>query len=242
MWIKWTKKLTAIKKLFAGYLLPVAIFFLHNTVDAQKLITVKGLPGLYYRTIEDLQKQQDSILHFYNFTRYDTIASIGAQSCNWEAAYAAVSDSLFFYLEDIDTTYCNFRQAAMAWQYYGRLKGSPLTCGYAIVTGDEKITGLPPRSCNKVLIINSFHEFTYPAEMLRDITGKLKPGGILYIDEALAQYSGELHPVCKKRLYLENELIEILEANGFVYKNSCRLMYRKTKPARELFAFTLKGQ
>lgn len=214
---------------------------IYNNIDAQKLITVKGQEGLYYSTIDDLKKQQKPELDFYAFSPHDTIASVGAQSGNWEAAYAAVSDSLFFYLEDIDISYCNPQQAALAWQYYSTLKGQPLTSGYKVVTGTERATNLPANSCNKILITNSFHEFSQPAAMLADIAAKLKPGGILYIDEVIARYSGELHVGCKKPLYFETGLINILAKNGFTYKNSITLAVYKKQPSRKLFAFTRTG-
>jgi len=219
-------------------LIAVSTFCICNNIDAQKLIHIKGQKGLFYSNISDLEKQQNAELGFYAFTPHDTIASIGAQSCNWEAAYAAVNDSLFFYLEDIDTAWCNPQQAELAWQYYSALKKQPLTSGYAVVTGTENTTNLPANSCNKILITNSFHEFTQPAAMLADIAGKLKPGGILFIDEVMARYSGELHVGCKKRLYLETELIDILAKNGFAYKNSVTLALYKKQPGRKLFAFT----
>ncbi|HVX50055.1 MAG TPA: hypothetical protein VHB48_07850 [Chitinophagaceae bacterium] len=227
-----------MKKTPTGIYAALVMLLIYNYADAQKLISVKGQYGLYYKSITGIEKQQKNELAFFGFIKGDTIGSIGAQACNREATYAALSDSLFFYLEDIDTTYCNTKQARAAWQYYSLLKGTPLNSGYAIITGDEKTTHLPTASCNKILIINSFHEFTYPAEMLHDISTKLKPGGILFIDEAMARYSGELHPACKKRMYLQQQLISLLAANGFAYKNSLVLAYHKNKPARQVFAFT----
>jgi len=229
-----------MKKIILRFITATLILVIYNTVSAQKLISVKGLHGWYYKTISDIEKQQKPMVDFYRFTTHDTIGSIGAQACNWEAAYAAVSDSLFFYLQDIDSNYCNPAQAAKAWQYYGNLKGGPLNSGYTTVIGDEKTSHLPPASCNKILIINSFHEFTYPAEMLADIATKLKRGGILYIDEALATYSGELHPSCKKRMFLTDELLQLLNDNGFSYQNGVVLAYRHQKSARKLFAFVKK--
>jgi len=219
-----------------------AILCICNAAVAQKLAKLANTGGLYYKTLAQLKNQQSLQLGFYTFTPGDTIASIGAQNCNWEASFAAVSDSLFFYLQDIDSTYCNSRLAARAWQYYSTLTGAPLTSHYAIVTGDEKTTHLPLASCNKILIINSFHEFTYPAEMLADISTRLKPGGILFIDEAMAYHTGELHAGCKKRMYMENELIEILLKTGFTLKNSQPIAFRKNNLSRKIFAFTYAGK
>jgi hypothetical protein len=199
--------------------------------------SIKGHCGLYYKNMETLYKQQGGALQFYHFLPGQTIASIGAQCCHWEAAYAATSDSLDFWLEDIDSGFFNERQTNFAWKYYDSLRGKPMSSNYHLVLGDEKKTNLPDKTFDKILIINSFHEFSYQKEMLADIRSKLKPSGILYIDETLARKYGELHGVCHKRIYLSEELIAILKANGFEYIDALDMKFRKSKPVRKIFAF-----
>lgn len=189
--------------------------------------------------MDDLRKQQEKELAFYHFTRGETVASIGAQCCHWEAAYAAASDSIHIYLEDIDSSWMNARQAGFAWNYYAGLLGHPLPASFQLVLGEEKKTNLPNGIFDKILIINSFHEFTYKKEMLRDIALKLKPGGTLFIDETLALRSGELHGVCHRQMYMDNELIELLRQYGYDYTGGVVLNYHKQKPVRKLFAFKL---
>ena len=108
---------------------------------------------------------------------------------------------------------------------------------YQLILGDDKKTHLPDTLFDKVLIINSFHEFSYQKEMLEDISGKLKPTGILYIDETLALKSGELHHNCGKRIYLDEELVSVLKENGYEYIDGVAMSYRKSKPVRKIFAF-----
>jgi SAM-dependent methyltransferase len=206
-------------------------------LSAQKFKIFKDHWGLYYRSLEDLRKQKSAELFFYNFQPGETVASIGAQCCHWEAAFAAVSDSVQFYLEDIDPEYFNERQASFAWKYYDSIRNKPMTSGWKLVLGDEKKTNLPDGSFDKILIINSFHEFTYKHEMLADIARKLKSGGILCIDETLARRSGELHGVCKKQIYLDDELISVLKQEGWEYVKGVDMKFRKSKPVRKIFAF-----
>lgn len=206
-------------------------------LDAQKLKTFKGHCGMYYTTMDDLVKQKEKELLFYNFKSGQTVGSVGAQCCHWEAAYAAASDGISFYLEDIDSAYFNQRQAEFAWNYYSDLRQKPMTSSYKLVLGTEKTTNLPANTFDKILIINSFHEFTYQKEMLKDIAEKLKPGGILYIDEALARKSGERHGICNKRIYLDSELIDILKQNGYEYVDGIIMNYRHSTPVRKIFAF-----
>ena len=157
--------------------------------------------------------------------------------CNWEASFAALSDSITFYREDIDSTSLNVTQAAFAWRYYSDLRGKPITCKYKIIIGNKESTNLPAQFFDKILIINSFHEFENQKEMLDDIRKKLKSDGILTIDETLAKKSGELHIQCKKKIYTEDEIIAILKENGFTYITGLSMDFRNSKPLRKIFAF-----
>lgn len=223
------------------FLLITVIFPAFTTSSsAQKFKTFKDHCGLYYRSMDDLLRQKEKELAFYHFQPGQTIASVGAQCCHWEAAYAAAADSVQFYLEDIDSTYFNSRQTAFAWNYYNSLRAQPMSSTWQLVLGDEKKTNLPDRLFDKILIINSFHEFSYPKEMLGDIARKLKPDGLLYIDEVLARKAGELHGICKKRIYLDEELISMLKENGYEYVDGIDMKFRKSKPSRKIFAFKKK--
>lgn len=217
----------------------LAILFLLvcQSGNAQKMQMTKGYCGLYYYNMDDLYRQKQVELDFYDFKPGQTVASIGAQCSHWEAAFAATTDSIHFYLEDIDTTYFNNEQTGFAWHYYDSLRGSPMTCTYSLTIGTEKSTGLPDNSFDKILIINSFHEFTYRDEMLADIKTKLKPGGILYIDETVPKKPGQLHGVCKMPMLSHEEMINILSRNGFKYINGIELQFRKKWPMRKIYAF-----
>jgi ubiquinone/menaquinone biosynthesis C-methylase UbiE len=82
-----------------------------------------------------------------------------------------------------------------------------LTCDYKLILADERSTALPENTFDKIIIINSFHEFTFVTEMLADIKKKLKPGGILYIDEALPKRPGQLHGICDHPMQTNEETI-----------------------------------
>jgi ubiquinone/menaquinone biosynthesis C-methylase UbiE len=188
-----------------------------------------------------LYKLKQAELDFYDFKPGETVASIGAQCCHWEAAYAATTDSLTFYLEDIDSSKFKKEQADFVWNYYATLRGKPMTSKYKMVIGDERSTSLPENIFDKILIINSFHEFTFQAEMLADIKKKLKSGGILYIDEALPKRQGQLHVICHKPMFTNEETIALFEKNGFEYINGIDFNYRQKNPTRKIFAFRVKN-
>ena len=210
------------------------------STQAQKLETFKNYCGGFYKSMDDLRKMQQKEIGFYNFRSGQTIGSIGAQCCHWEAAYAATTDSVTFYLEDIDSSKFKKSQVEFAWDYYSTLRGRPMTSNYKMIIGNERSTSLPENTFDKVLIINSFHEFTCPAEMLADIKKKLKSGGILYIDEALPKRSGQLHGICNLPMLTNEETIAIFEKNGFEYINGIDFNYRQKVAVRKIFAFRIK--
>jgi predicted methyltransferase len=223
-----------MKKIF---LFIAILFFVLQYASAQNLKSIPGHCGLYYGTMDQLNRQITEQVKFYDFQPGQTVASIGAQCANWEAAFAVKTDSIIFYLEDIDSTTLNDKQAGFTWNYYSTLSQKKITCTYKIIIGNEKSTNLPTLFFDKILIINSFHEFSDQPQMLADIAEKLKPGGVLYIDETLAKKSGELHIQCKKRIFTSEEIIEIFKKNGFQFIDGKNMDFRKSKPVRKIFAF-----
>jgi ubiquinone/menaquinone biosynthesis C-methylase UbiE len=55
------------------------------------------------------------------------------------------------------------------------------------VLGSERDPGLAPNSVDLILIVDAYHEFSYPLEMGRGMAAALKPGGRL----VLIEYRGE---------------------------------------------------
>src|SRR4030095_16368692 len=45
------------------------------------------------------------------------------------------------------------------------------------VLGTETNTKLPPQEVDVVLLVDAYHEFSYPSEMMESIVRSLKPGG-----------------------------------------------------------------
>jgi SAM-dependent methyltransferase len=217
------------------------LVFFFSTINTQKMQTFKDHCGSFYSSMAHLYKIKQTELDFYNFKSGQTVASIGSQCSHWEAAYAATTDSITFYLEDIDTTKFKKEQAQFVWNYYATLRGRPMTSSYKMILGDEKSTSLPENIFDKILIINSFHEFTFVSEMLADIKKKLKPNGILYIDEALPKRLGQLHGICNKPMLTTEETIALFAKNGFEYIDGIDFNYRQKNPVRKIFAFRIKS-
>ena len=150
------------------------------------------------------------------------------------------TDSVTFHLEDIDSSKFKKGQVEFVWNYYSILRGRPMTSDYKMIIGNERSTSLPENTFDKILIINSFHEFTFQTEMLADIKKKLKAGSLLYIDEALPKRPEQLHGICNKPMLTSEETIVLFEKNGFEYVNGIDFNYRQKNPTRKIFAFRIK--
>jgi ubiquinone/menaquinone biosynthesis C-methylase UbiE len=215
----------------------LAFCFLFLGANAQKLQMIPGHCGIYYKNMADLYHQKKEEIGFYSLQPGEKVASIGAQCGHWEAVLAAASENVQFYLEDIDSTYFNERQVGFAWHYYDSLRGRPLTSGYTLILGTESSTRLPENSFDKILIINSLHEFSKKEEMLEDIHSKLKAGGALFIDEPLPRKSGQLHGGCHKPMITESEMTALLTRTGFTFLKGLSLQYLKKHPTRRIYCF-----
>lgn len=157
-------------------------------------------------------------LSIYNFQPNETIASIGASSGVWEIWFASQVEGLTFYLQDIDPLNCNKEEIDYGVKYYEKLLQKPISGKFIPIVGTQSETNLPKNTFDKILIINSLHEFETPELILQDIHKILKPNGQLFIEEQLAKFSGEIHEGCGKRLFTENELINLLNTSNFELK------------------------
>ena len=157
-------------------------------------------------------------LSIYNFQPNETIASIGASSGVWEIWFASQVEGLTFYLQDIDPLNCNQEELDYGVKYYEKLLQKPISGKFIPIVGTQSETNLPQNIFDKVLIINSLHEFETPELILQDINKILKPNGKLFIEEQLAKFSGEIHEGCGKRLLTQNELINLLNKSHFELK------------------------
>ena len=81
------------------------------------------------------------------------------------------------------------------------------------VLGEIDDPKLPAESVDLALMVDAYHEFSHPAEMLAGLHAALKPGGRI----ALVEYRGEDPTVPIKPLHkmTEAQAIKELQANGF---------------------------
>ncbi|MDA8874471.1 class I SAM-dependent methyltransferase [uncultured Winogradskyella sp.] len=94
-----------------------------------------------------------------------------------------------------------------------------------LVKGSEKNTSLPENKIDKILMVDVYHEFSFPIEMLVSMKKALKKDGKIY----LIEYRGEDDNVPMKRLHkmTEKQAIKEFEASGFkLLKNISNLPWQ----------------
>jgi ubiquinone/menaquinone biosynthesis C-methylase UbiE len=75
------------------------------------------------------------------------------------------------------------------------------------ILGSEKSINLPKHSLDKILLVDVYHEFSYPVEMIESIKNALKPNGLLF----LIEYMGEDSNVPIKKIHKMTERQSVLE-------------------------------
>ncbi len=139
-----------------------------------------------------------------NISTNDVIADIGAGSGYHVFKMAPLASKGIIYAVDIQPEML----AAIEYRKTADDVSNVLT-----IQGTEKSVGLPDNSIDKVLMVDVYHEFSYPKEMLQSIYRALKPKGKIY----LIEYRGEDASVPIKRLHkmTEAQAIKELNASGF---------------------------
>lgn len=81
------------------------------------------------------------------------------------------------------------------------------------IKGDTKSVNLPKNAIDKVLLVDVYHEFDHPFEMMRSIKASLKPNGKVY----LIEYRKEDRSVPIKEIHkmTEKQAVKEMEAAGF---------------------------
>ena len=102
-----------------------------------------------------------------------------------------------------------------------------------VVKGTEKSPGLPLGKLDLIFLVDVYHEFLYPKEMLFGILKSLKPNGLIL----LLEYKGENEEVPIKPLH-KMTIIQVdkeLSANGFK-----KLSINETLPWQHLIIYQKK--
>ena len=87
-----------------------------------------------------------------------------------------------------------------------------------LILGSLTSPNLPNEQVDAVLILDSYHEFSHPYEMISSIKNSLKPGGLIFIGEYKAEDESIQVPLLH-RMY-KTQIRKELEAAGLKFKEA----------------------
>lgn len=158
-----------------------------------------------YGNVANYFGSSDEMKSFFDFRKGEMIAEVGAGDGVNIGGFGLLADSNTFYVQDIDTKVLNAENWNKVYKKFNKA-GILSKHQFNLVIGDEKSTHLPDSSFDKIIMISSFHEFSFMDEMIVDIKSKLKKGGRVYILETKCL----IHPY-----YAPEETIDRMNKHGF---------------------------
>jgi len=177
----------------------------------REIAYVMGFEGIGWLERSDREKEENvsNLIQNMRIKSNDTIADIGAGSGYHVFRMAPLAKKGLVYAFDIQG------EMLMAIE---RTKESSKIRNVETILGSEKSVYLPKNSVDKILMVDVYHEFNFPVEMIASMKNALKPNGQLF----LIEYRGEDSKVPIKKIHkmTEKQSVKEMEAAGFVLKRN----------------------
>ena len=166
----------------------------------REIAYVMGFQGINWleRSEREIEEDVATLIKNMKIKTDDTIADIGAGSGYHVFKMAPLADKGLVYAVDIQPEMLEAIELK---------KKSKRVSNVEAVLGSAKSINLPKNSLDKVLLVDVYHEFSNPFEMIESIKNALKPNGLLF----LIEYRGEdpnvpikkIHKMTKKQSIAE---------------------------------------
>lgn len=171
----------------------------------REIAHVMGYQGMYWLNRPEREAEENTfkLLSNMDIKTEDVIADIGAGSGYHVFKMAPMAKEGHIYAVDIQEEML----AAIS-----KRKERENRNNISLIKGQEKSVNLPEKTVDKVLMVDVYHEFNYPAEMIRSIKKAMKADGKLY----LIEYRGEDQSVPIKALHkmTEEQAVKEMKAAG----------------------------
>ena len=177
----------------------------------REIAHVMGFQGINWleRSSREKEENTSKLIKNMHIKPTDVIADIGAGSGHHVFKMAPLAKKGKVYAIDIQL---EMLEAIFSNKKYEEYKNITL------IEGSETTIGLPEKSIDKVLMVDVYHEFEYPKEMLASIYKSLKKEGEIY----LIEYRLEDDAVPMKKLHkmTEKQAVKEMKAAGFRLKKN----------------------
>ncbi|MRI02214.1 methyltransferase domain-containing protein [Kriegella sp. EG-1] len=172
---------------------------------------VMGFQGMAWldRPEREAEENTSKLLGNLNIEADGTIADIGAGSGYHVFQMAPITTSGLIYAVDIQDEMLAELERIKENGYHKNIK---------IIKGSESSVNLPEKSVTKVLLVDVYHEFDYPFEMITSIKKALHVDGKIY----LIEYRGEDENVPIKKLHkmTEKQAVKEMKAAGMILEKN----------------------
>ena len=223
------KKLTILLFLFTLLLQPNNCFGQNSNIDnkytfkegdyngigkwymGREIAYVMGFQGISW--LERFEREQEEnvskLIQNMRIKSDDIIADIGAGSGYHAFRIAPLAKNGLVYAVDIQT---EMLMTIEKNKEFSKIKN------IETILGTEKSVQLPKNSVDKILMVDVYHEFSFPVEMITSIKNALKPNGQLF----LIEYRGEdpLVPIKTIHKMTEQQALKEMESAGFKLKEN----------------------
>lgn len=177
----------------------------------REIAYVMGYQGINWLERSEREEEEDitTLINNMKIRPNDAIADIGAGSGYHVFKMAPLAKNGLVYAVDIQPEMLEVIQLK---------KRSNRAANVKTVLGSEKSINLPKSSLDKILLVDVYHEFSYPVEMIESIKNALKSNGLLF----LIEYRGEDSTVPIKNIHkmTEKQSVAEMRAAGFELKEN----------------------
>ena len=172
----------------------------------REIAYVMGYQGIGWLERSEREKEENvsKLIKNMRIKSNDVIADIGAGSGYHTFRMASLAPNGLVYAVDIQT------EMLMAIE---NKKTFSEISNVETILGTEKSVQLPKNSVDKILMVDVYHEFSFPVEMISSMKNALKSNGELFLIEYRAE--DPLVPIKKIHKMSEKQAVKEMEAAGF---------------------------
>ena len=178
--------------------------------------------GWLERSEREKEENVSKLIKNMSIESNDVVADIGAGSGYHAFRMASLVPNGLIYAVDIQT------EMLMAIE---KKKTFTEISNIETILGTEKSVQLPKNSVDKILMVDVYHEFSFPVEMISSMKNALKSNGELFLIEYRAE--DPLVPIKKIHKMSEKQAVKELATVGFILKENI-----KNLPIQHCMIFT----
>lgn len=172
----------------------------------REIAHVMGYQGINWLERSDREKEENTsqLLMNMNIQPDDTIADIGAGSGYHTFKMAKLASEGFVYAVDIQPEMIQAISVKQSEQQMYNIQ---------TIQGSEKSINLDENSVSKILLVDVYHEFNFPKEMIESMHKSLTSDGKIYLIEYKAE--DESIPIKEIHKMSEKQAVKEFKASGF---------------------------